>query len=124
MHARLMCQPSLNMYAQCLAIITAPYGLALLGNASCLTHLVVELSVSTQAGCKILCIAQHAGAALMQSHSGFASLPLPGSTNFEELSLKLGMRPCENLEPGLPCPALLRLSFALRCPALPCLTLL
>ncbi len=123
MHARLMCQPSLNMYAQCLAIITAPYGLALLGNASCLTHLVVELSVSTQAGCKILCIAQHAGAALMQSHSGFASLPLPGSTNFEdnqELSLELGMRPCENLEPGLPCPALLRLSFALPCAALPC----
>ena len=53
----------------------------------------------------------------MQSYSGFASLPLPGRTNFEddqELSLELGMRPCESLEPGLPCPALLR-------PALTCL---
>ena len=51
MHARLMCQPSnacLNMYAQCLATITTPRSLALLGNASCLTHLVVYLSVSTQ----------------------------------------------------------------------------
>ena len=50
----------------------------------------------------------------MQSYSGFASLPLPDSTKFEndqELSLELGLRPCESLEPGLPCPAL-------PCPAL------
>ncbi len=60
----------------------------------------------------------------MQSYSGFASLPLPGSTNFEddqELSLELGMRPCESLEPGLPCPALpcpAALSPDLSCPAM------
>ena len=55
----------------------------------------------------------------MQSYSGFASLPLPDSTNFEdnqELGLELGMRPCESLEPGLPCPA--APSPDLSCPAM------
>ncbi len=55
----------------------------------------------------------------MQSYSGFASLPLPGSTNFidnQELSLELGMRPCESLKPGLPCPA--APSPDLSCPAM------
>ena len=63
---------------------------------------------------------------MVQSNSGFASLPLPGSTNFEddqEHSLELGMRPCESLEPGLPRPALPCPTLpcpALSCPALPC----
>lgn len=61
----------------------------------------------------------------MQSYSGFASLPLPGGTKYkddQQLSLELGMRPCENLEPGLPSPALLRpaLTCVLPCPALLC----
>ncbi|KAL0051206.1 hypothetical protein WJX82_003759 [Trebouxia sp. C0006] len=45
-------------------------------------------------------VSSNASATCHESHSGFASLPLPGSTNFEELSLELGMRPCENLEPA------------------------
>ena len=113
---RLSSNACLYMYAQCLVTTTAPDSLALLGNASCLTLLEGYLSLSTQICQTILCIARHGGAALVQSDSGFASLPLPGSTNFEdgeELSLELGMRPCESLEPGLPRPAL-------PCPTLPC----
>ncbi|KAL0038727.1 hypothetical protein WJX79_005034 [Trebouxia sp. C0005] len=45
----------------------------------------------------------NASATCHESYSGFASLPLPDSTKFEndqELSLELGLRPCESLEPA------------------------
>ncbi|KAL0030750.1 hypothetical protein WJX77_004631 [Trebouxia sp. C0004] len=47
--------------------------------------------------------ASNASATCRESYYGFASLPLPGSINFEDeygLSLELGVQPCESLEPA------------------------